>query len=172
MNGHDRTTLFKKENWNTVSSPHPYGYPGFLRPHTVRFWNERPTLTSSFDKKGKQPKTVIVVTIDEMYFQCAKALMRSKLWLSPDESDAVPTAGEFIRERQGIVAKRDPAQRDVQPFRHGGSEDAEHEGQHQVPERFRQVAILVVVVPAPEKDGNGYRHDHEQCLHHRLHQRR
>ena len=59
-----------------------------------------PEVTSTFDKNGKQPKTVVVVTIDEMYFQCAKALMRSKLWLSPDESEAVPTAGEFLRERQ------------------------------------------------------------------------
>lgn len=57
-------------------------------------------LTASFDKGGKRPKTVIVVTIEEMYFQCAKALMRSKLWQSGDESGAVPTAGEFQRERQ------------------------------------------------------------------------
>ncbi|MEM1245847.1 MAG: pyridoxamine 5'-phosphate oxidase family protein [Acidobacteriota bacterium] len=57
-------------------------------------------LKASFDKNGKQPKTVMVVSIEEMYFQCAKALMRSKLWQSEDESDAVPTAGEFQRERQ------------------------------------------------------------------------
>ena len=51
-----------------------------------------------FEKGGRQPRTVIVATIGEMYFQCAKALMRSKLWLSGDESATVPTAGEFIRE--------------------------------------------------------------------------
>lgn len=55
-------------------------------------------LTRRFDKKGKCPKTVIVATIDEMYFQCAKALMRSNLWRAGDESALVPTAGQFIRE--------------------------------------------------------------------------
>ena len=51
-----------------------------------------------FVQAGKHPRTVIVFTIGEMYFQCAKALLRSRLWVSGDESDTVPTAGEFIRE--------------------------------------------------------------------------
>jgi PPOX class probable FMN-dependent enzyme len=59
-----------------------------------------PAATGSFDKNGKQPKTVIVVTIGEMYFQCAKALMRPGLWKAGDECDRVPTAGQFIREMQ------------------------------------------------------------------------
>lgn len=56
------------------------------------------TLTARFDKGGKTPATVIVVTIEELYFQCAKALMRSALWRSDDESDRVPSAGDFIKE--------------------------------------------------------------------------
>lgn len=55
-------------------------------------------LTGQFEQRGKHPKTVIVITIGEMYFQCAKALMRSALWKSEDESDHVPTAGQFIAE--------------------------------------------------------------------------
>ena len=55
-------------------------------------------LTSSFEKKGKRPKTVTVVTIGEVYFQCAKALMRSALWSEGDRSAGLPTAGDFIRE--------------------------------------------------------------------------
>ena len=51
-----------------------------------------------FEVEGKTPTTVIVVTVGEIYFQCAKALMRSALWSSNDESEHVPTAGEFIRE--------------------------------------------------------------------------
>lgn len=58
------------------------------------------TITQSFEHGGKTPRCVIVVTVEEVYFQCAKALMRSKLWSSPDESDLVPTAGEFIKEVQ------------------------------------------------------------------------
>ncbi|NNE89866.1 MAG: pyridoxamine 5'-phosphate oxidase family protein [Silicimonas sp.] len=55
-------------------------------------------VTETFEQNGRHPKVVIVITIGEMYFQCAKALMRSKLWLSGDESEAVPTAGQFVRE--------------------------------------------------------------------------
>ena len=56
------------------------------------------SVTESFAQGGKHPKTVIVVTVGEIYFQCAKALMRSALWQAGDESGAVPTAGDFIRE--------------------------------------------------------------------------
>jgi hypothetical protein len=55
-------------------------------------------VTESFEHNGKTPKTVIVVSVAEVYFQCAKALMRSKLWASEDESKQVPTAGEFLKE--------------------------------------------------------------------------
>lgn len=55
-------------------------------------------ITSSFEHNGKSPKTVIVVTVAEVYFQCAKALMRSRLWQSESEKDQVPTAGDFLKE--------------------------------------------------------------------------
>ncbi|MBL4769172.1 MAG: pyridoxamine 5'-phosphate oxidase family protein [Rhodobacteraceae bacterium] len=55
-------------------------------------------VTGQFEQRGKHPKTVIVITIGEMYFQCAKALMRSSLWKSGDESGEIPTAGQFIAE--------------------------------------------------------------------------
>jgi PPOX class probable FMN-dependent enzyme len=55
-------------------------------------------ITSSFEQDGKNPKSVVVVTLDEIYFQCAKAMMRSKLWVSGDESNGLPTAGQFVKE--------------------------------------------------------------------------
>jgi len=58
------------------------------------------TLTSRFEKNGKCPRSVIVVTIGDMYFQCAKAMMRSNLWTSGDKSTLVPTAGQFVKEFQ------------------------------------------------------------------------
>ena len=57
-----------------------------------------PDLTTRFEQRGKHPRSVIVVAVGEVYFQCAKALMRSGLWTRGDESGALPTAGEFIRE--------------------------------------------------------------------------
>ncbi len=55
-------------------------------------------LTHRFDKAGKQPACVIVTKIEEVYFQCAKALMRSALWTTEPNAQTPPTAGEFIRE--------------------------------------------------------------------------
>ena len=57
-----------------------------------------PELTGSFEQRGNHPKTVIVVTVTEVYFQCAKAIMRSGLW-SRDDSEGLPTAGQFLKER-------------------------------------------------------------------------
>lgn len=56
-------------------------------------------VTGNFEQKGQNPKTVIVVTLDEMYFQCAKAILRSGLWARGDDSAAVPTAGQFLKEQ-------------------------------------------------------------------------
>jgi PPOX class probable FMN-dependent enzyme len=39
-----------------------------------------PELCESFKVDGKTPRCVIVVTIERAYFQCAKAIVRSKLW--------------------------------------------------------------------------------------------
>ena len=55
-------------------------------------------LLLSFERDGKTPKTVIEVSVDEVYYQCAKAIMRAKLWAGEGQSDNVPTAGMFISE--------------------------------------------------------------------------
>lgn len=57
-----------------------------------------PEVIESFSKNGKLPRVVIVVTIHELYFQCAKAIIRSGIWNGVDESGTVPTAGDFNKE--------------------------------------------------------------------------
>ncbi|APG48378.1 pyridoxamine 5'-phosphate oxidase family protein [Phaeobacter porticola] len=52
-----------------------------------------------FDKNGKQPRTVIVIAIDEIYSQCARALMRAGTWSAGDDSDALPSMGEILAEQ-------------------------------------------------------------------------
>src|SRR6516165_4325327 len=39
-----------------------------------------PELLESFRVDGKAPRCIIVVTVERAYFQCAKAIVRSKLW--------------------------------------------------------------------------------------------
>ncbi|MDG2283990.1 MAG: pyridoxamine 5'-phosphate oxidase family protein, partial [Alphaproteobacteria bacterium] len=56
-------------------------------------------LRDSFAIQGKAPATVIVTTVDRIYYQCPKALVRSKLW-SPDaqiERSTLPTTGQMQR---------------------------------------------------------------------------
>lgn len=55
-------------------------------------------LCQSFEQNGKHPKTVIIFTVEELYFQCAKAIMRSGLWNGVDETLDIPTAGDLLKE--------------------------------------------------------------------------
>ncbi|MBT9384822.1 pyridoxamine 5'-phosphate oxidase family protein [Pseudooceanicola sp. CBS1P-1] len=53
-------------------------------------------LRASFEKQGRQPATVIVIKIHEIYSQCARAILRAGLWTSGDESADLPTVGEIL----------------------------------------------------------------------------
>lgn len=55
-------------------------------------------LRAGFEKQGKQPATVIVIEISEIYSQCARALMRAGTWTSGDQSGPLPTIGEILAE--------------------------------------------------------------------------
>jgi PPOX class probable FMN-dependent enzyme len=57
-----------------------------------------PALCQSFVFAGKVPRTVIVVTVDRVYFQCAKAIVRSKLWEQATQIDrkSLPTSGTIL----------------------------------------------------------------------------
>jgi uncharacterized protein len=57
-----------------------------------------PTLRSRFDRDGKQPRTVIMIRIAEVYSQCARALIRSALWTAGDQSRDLPTVGDMLHE--------------------------------------------------------------------------
>ncbi|WP_320201533.1 pyridoxamine 5'-phosphate oxidase family protein [Agrobacterium sp. rho-13.3] len=58
-----------------------------------------PALLESFEMYGKHPRTVIVTTIDEVYFQCARALIRSELWKTENFVDpaSLPTPGTLLK---------------------------------------------------------------------------
>jgi len=59
-----------------------------------------PALLASFEMEGKAPRTVIVMTVHEIYFQCARAIVRSDLW-NPDkrvDPKTLPTPGQILAE--------------------------------------------------------------------------
>src|SRR5215813_6247645 len=57
-----------------------------------------PTLTQSFVVEGKAPRSVIIVTVESAYYQCPKAIVRSKLWDTATWLDrkTLPTAGKIL----------------------------------------------------------------------------
>ena len=57
-----------------------------------------PDLRASFAIQGKPPATVLVIAVRKVYFQCQKALHRSRLWdpASRIERGTLPTAGEIL----------------------------------------------------------------------------
>ena len=57
-----------------------------------------PDLCAQFDRDAKHPRTVIVIAISEAYPQCARALQRSELWLTGDQSAGLPSIGQMLQE--------------------------------------------------------------------------
>ena len=59
-----------------------------------------PALLERFEMDGKHPRSVVVVTVDEVYCQCARALIRSDIWNPEKFADprALPTVGDMMRE--------------------------------------------------------------------------
>ena len=59
-----------------------------------------PKLTESFSFNGKVPKCVLIVTVERAYFQCTKAIIRSKLWDPASKVDrkTLPTPGSILAE--------------------------------------------------------------------------
>jgi PPOX class probable FMN-dependent enzyme len=59
-----------------------------------------PKLTETFAINGKSPKCVLVVTVERAYFQCTKAIIRSKLWDPSTQVDrkTLPTPGSILAE--------------------------------------------------------------------------
>jgi len=53
-------------------------------------------MSGSFAREGRAPRTVTVIALEEVYFQCARALMRSRLWAGVDESAGLPTPGQML----------------------------------------------------------------------------
>jgi PPOX class probable FMN-dependent enzyme len=62
-----------------------------------------PELAASFSINGKVPRTVIVVAVQRVYYQCTKAIIRSKLWDPATRVDrqSLPSTGTILAEISG-----------------------------------------------------------------------
>lgn len=52
-------------------------------------------LCESFAMDGRPPRSVAVITTWAVYFQCARAVLRARLW-EPHEAPAIPTPGQIL----------------------------------------------------------------------------
>ena len=59
-----------------------------------------PELLVRFSVKGAAPRSVILVTIEEMYFQCSRALMRAGMWKEENwpSLDGLPSVGTILAD--------------------------------------------------------------------------
>jgi uncharacterized protein len=57
-----------------------------------------PALAQTFVMNGKAPSTVIIVAVDRIYYQCTKAIVRSRLWDPACHVDrkSLPSAGTIL----------------------------------------------------------------------------
>jgi uncharacterized protein len=62
-----------------------------------------PALTQSFLIDGKAPRSVLIVSVDSVFYQCAKAIVRSKLWDASRhiERKSLPSAGTILADLTG-----------------------------------------------------------------------
>ena len=60
-----------------------------------------PELMKRFEVGGRLPRVVIVVTVEEAFNHCPKALVRAKLWDAAERPSAAPTHGDFAAARDG-----------------------------------------------------------------------
>lgn len=89
---------------NVVFDPHVSllflvpGHPETLRVLGTARLTTHPALLERFTVDGKPPRSVLVVAVTKVFFQCGRAMLRSHLW-DPDRHvarDTLPTAGRVL----------------------------------------------------------------------------
>jgi uncharacterized protein len=89
---------------NIVSNPHVallFLIPGVgetLRVNGRAMISAAPALLERFSVSGKLPRSVIVVRVDTVFFQCARAILRSRLWDQAQhvERGSLPSLGTIV----------------------------------------------------------------------------
>lgn len=83
------------------------GHGETLRVNGTASLSSDPELCGRFEMAGTLPACVIVVTVESVYFQCSRAVVRAELWNSDRHVDRrmVPSAGTILRD----ITARDAA---------------------------------------------------------------
>lgn len=76
------------------------GIDDCLRVNGVAEISVEPSLLDQFMERNRQPRSVMLIKVREVYLHCTKALKRADIW-NPDKyvpRDALPTAGQIYRD--------------------------------------------------------------------------
>ncbi|KFC65478.1 Pyridoxamine 5'-phosphate oxidase-related FMN-binding protein [Bosea sp. LC85] len=76
------------------------GYGETLRVNGTATLSTNPALCARFEMAGKLPACVIVVHVEQVYFQCSRAVVRADLWNPANHADRreLPSAGQILRD--------------------------------------------------------------------------
>lgn len=74
------------------------GSDNVVRVNGTAWLTDDAEMRARFETKGRQPATVIIIDIAEVYVQCARALMRAQIWAGEDLSGGLPTVGQILAE--------------------------------------------------------------------------
>ena len=102
--GNNRIDSFKNITEGTGLVQFIFFVPGInetLRISGKGTLTDAPELLASMVEFGKPPRLVLSVEVQEAYFHCGKAIMRSKLWLQEAqvERSAMPSIAEIIHDQ-------------------------------------------------------------------------
>ena len=69
-----------------------------LRVNGLATLSTDPELKASFAVNGKEPRTIIVIKTQAIYFQCGRAIMRARLWEQDAQAGAreLPSPGDIM----------------------------------------------------------------------------
>jgi hypothetical protein len=62
-----------------------------------------PELLARFALDGKEPRSVLRVRVEKVFFQCSRAILRSRLWDPSRQLDrsALPSIGTILKDLSG-----------------------------------------------------------------------
>ncbi|WP_344526403.1 MSMEG_1061 family FMN-dependent PPOX-type flavoprotein [Streptomyces albiaxialis] len=75
-----------------------------LRVNGRAYPTDEPDVLARMRTEAKTPDLAIVVDVEEVYFHCGRALLRSRMWdpASQALADGLPTAGEVVVAQTGL----------------------------------------------------------------------
>lgn len=60
-----------------------------------------PDCLEKYKQQGKAPRTVLMVDVEAVYFQCARAVIRADLWAGMAVPDHLPSPGDVLAAMSG-----------------------------------------------------------------------